>query len=138
MENKEVKKKEVLTITFPLADSMSILVINRQFSVSIKHSVLHCHFYLMNKTGFLIFTNLFLKCRGDLLTPLRLEVASVGQILIISLSIAEKCLAINLDKTSIQIQGNRQKNAAHALRVSTRNKKMQVYKFYPKFNSFNP
>lgn len=137
MENKEVKKKEVLTITFPLADSMSILVINRQFSVSIKHSVLDCHFYLMNKTG-LSFTNLFLKCCEDLLTPLRLEVASVLQILIISLSIAEKCLAINLDKTSIQIQGKRQKNATHALRVSTRNKKMQVFKFYPKFNSFNP
>lgn len=89
----------------------------------------------MKKIGLLSFTNLFLKCREDLLTPLRLEVVWVGQILH---SVAEKCSAINPDKTRIQIQGKQRfKNAAYALTVSIRDTKMPVFKFYPKFNDFN-
>lgn len=48
--------------------------------------MLKARLYLVNESGLLSFANLFLKYHEDLLTPLRLEIVSIGQILIIWLT----------------------------------------------------
>jgi len=51
--------------------------------------VLEAYVYLMNESVLLSFANLFLKYLEDILTPLRLEVVSIGQILIILLTTSD-------------------------------------------------